>query len=220
MNTARATNVTTTTATAILRNTLLALALASCSSSSSNGGATDAGAPQDDASSSGGADGATPPGDGSRPATDAAVDATGATDGEGAVSDAAPEDAGAAAPTCGPPPNRFTILTGADAGLVRDNVTGLVWMQNSVGGQQTMQQTQSLAATYCAGRGMRLPTEAEALALAGAYAACAFGMWGTWTSTEVGDSDDAWVVDYMGDASPQLADNFPSAVLCVRDPNG
>jgi hypothetical protein len=26
------------------------------------------------------------------------------------------------------------------------------------------------------------------------------------------------VVDYVGDVTPQIADNFPSAVLCVRDP--
>ena len=144
------------------------------------------------------------------------------TGGEDAPSgDGGPEEAeAAAAPTCGPPPNRFTVLTGADAGLVRDNVTELVWMSNSVGGEQTSQQTQTLAAAYCAGVNMRLPTEDEALALAAAYAPCAFGQWGTWTSTDVGTTGDAWVVDYLGDASPQLADNFPSAVLCVRDPVG
>jgi hypothetical protein len=170
------------------------------------------------------------PDDTSDASTDAAsvVDAsgrmdTGATD---AASDAGPTDSrvaeteAAAAPTCGPPPNRFTLLSGADAGLVRDNMTGLVWMNDSVGGQQTSEQTQSLAAAYCAGRGMRLPTEDEALALAAAYASCAFGQWGTWTSTDVGTTGDAWVVDYMGDSSPQLADNFPSAVLCVCDSGG
>jgi hypothetical protein len=66
---------------------------------------------------------------------------------------------------------------------------------------------------------MRLPTKDEAVALAAAYAACAFGQWSTWTSTAVGTSGDAWVIDYLGDASPQLADNFPSAVLCVRGPS-
>jgi hypothetical protein len=136
------------------------------------------------------------------------------------------EDAGedaaeaAAAPTCGPPPARYTLLTGASAGLVQDNVTGLVWMNDSVGGEQTSEQTQSDAATYCAGRGMRLPTEAEAVALAANYASCAFGQWSTWTSTAAGTGGDAWVVDYLGDTSPQLADNFPSAVLCVRDSTG
>ncbi len=142
------------------------------------------------------------------------------TGGEGGGDGGFLEWEAASAPTCGPPPNRFTVLTGADAGLVRDNVTELVWMSNSVGGEQSSQQTQSLAAAYCSGINMRLPTEDEALALSAAYAPCAFGQWGTWTSTDVGTTGDAWVVDYLGDASPQLADNFPSAVLCVRDPSG
>jgi hypothetical protein len=144
---------------------------------------------------------------------DAPVDA-------GAIDSGSDEAEAAAAPTCGPPPNRFTLLTGADAGLVRDNVTERVWMRDSAGGQQTSQQTQTLAAAYCTGRGMRLPTKDEALALAAAYAPCAFGQWGTWTLTAVPGTGDAWVVDYLGDATPQLADNFPSAVLCVRDPAG
>jgi len=138
----------------------------------------------------------------------------------GTIDTGVDEAEAAATPTCGPPPNRFTLLTGTDAGLVRDNVTELVWMNDSVGGAQTSEQTQSLAATYCTGRGMRLPTEDEALALASAYASCAFGQWGTWTSTDVGSTGDAWVVDYLGESSPQLADNFPSAVLCVRGPAG
>jgi hypothetical protein len=154
------------------------------------------------------------------PTTDAGQAPQDAAAGGDATGGGVQEAEAAAPPTCGPPPNRFTLLTGADAGLVRDNVTELVWMQNSVGGQQTSQQTQTLAAAYCTGRGMRLPTKDEALALAAAYAPCAFGQWGTWTSTDVGTTGDAWVVDYLGDASPQLADNFPSAVLCVRDPAG
>jgi hypothetical protein len=67
---------------------------------------------------------------------------------------------------------------------------------------------------------MRLPTKDEAVALAANYASCAFGHWGTWTSTAAAGVGYAWVVDYAGDVSPQLADNFPSAVLCVRDPRG
>jgi len=198
----------------------LALLLGACSASS-GGGPGGVGPGGVDASGEGSA-----PADASS-GTDAAHDvgASGA-DGAGGALDGGPTDAvadaqeAAPAPTCGPPPNRFTILNGADAGLVRDNVTQLVWMHDSVGGQQTSQQTQPLASTYCTGRGMRLPTEDEALALAAAYASCAFGQWGTWTSTDVAGSGDAWVVDYLGDASPQLADNFPSAVLCVRDPKG
>jgi hypothetical protein len=147
---------------------------------------------------------------------------TGGSGGEAAMDAAAPDSSASmdapSAPTCGPPPARFTILTGANAGLVQDNVTMLVWMSDSMGGGEPPQ-TQTDAATYCSGLGMRLPTEAEAQELAASYVPCAFGMWSTWTSTAVGTSD-AWVVDYLGDTSPQVADNFPSAVLCVRDPGG
>jgi hypothetical protein len=122
-------------------------------------------------------------------------------------------------PTCGPPPARYTLLTGADAGLVRDNVTMLVWMSNSHGAGEPPQ-TQPDAVAYCSGMGMRLPTEDEALALAANYASCAFGPWGTWTSTAAPAMGDFWVVDYLGESSPQLGNNFPSAVLCVRDPAG
>jgi hypothetical protein len=124
--------------------------------------------------------------------------------------------AGGAAPTCGDNSARYTLLTGADDGLVRDNTTMLVWMRESMGGGEPPQ-TQAPAAAYCKGRGMRLPTKDEALALAAAYADCAFGHWGTWTSTTTPDGY-AWVVDYTGGATEQVADNFPSAVLCVRDP--
>ncbi len=86
-----------------------------------------------------------------------------------ASADAAPTDSGedaaeaAPAPTCGAPPNRYTVLTGANAGLVLDNMTGLTWMKDSEGGGERPDaggpQTQSDAATYCKSRGMRLPTE-------------------------------------------------------------
>jgi hypothetical protein len=198
--------------------TAAVLAGGGCSSSSGGGGNPTSGM---DASSQEAGQGVEA-GDGADGGKDAAPEATADAALDAATTDGSSgaTDAGGPPPTCGPPPNRFTILSGADAGLVRDNVTELVWMSDSVGGAQTSQQTQPLAATYCKGRGMRLPTESEALALAAAYAPCAFGQWGTWTSTDVGTSGDAWVVDYLGDASPQLADNFPSAVLCVRDPAG
>jgi hypothetical protein len=151
-----------------------------------------------------------PPADAAAP--DASLDSAAAPDTSSGVPEAAP------AATCGAPPARFTLLSGADAGLVRDNVTELVWMTNSVGGGEPPQ-TQSLAATYCTNRNMRLPTKDEAVALASNYVACAFGEWSTWTSTTI-TGGDAWVIDYLGEASPQVADNFPSAVLCVRDPGG
>jgi hypothetical protein len=137
-------------------------------------------------------------------------------DSGGTVLDA-PADA--PAPTCGAPPARYTLLAGADAGLARDNVTMLVWMRDDHGAGEPPQ-TEADAVTYCAGRGMRLPTKAEALALAASYAPCAFSAWGTWTSTAAAGAGYDWVVDYTGGASPQIADNFPSAVLCVRDPGG
>jgi hypothetical protein len=128
---------------------------------------------------------------------------------------------------CGPAPARYTLLTDAgvvgDAGvgLVRDNTTGLVWMTSSVGGEQSQEQTQTLAAGYCAGLGMRVPTESEALGIAAAsYASCAFAQWSTWTSTASPQPGDAWTVDFLGDTSAQLADNFPNAVLCVRGGTG
>jgi hypothetical protein len=117
--------------------------------------------------------------------------------------------------TCGGSSATYTLLSGADTGLIRDNTTGLVWMRDSVGGGEPPQ-TQALATNYCTGRAMRLPTKAEALNLAAHYAACAFGHWSTWTSTATPIAGDAWVVDYTGGASPQVANNFPSAVLCVR----
>jgi hypothetical protein len=135
-----------------------------------------------------------------------------------AASDAsvAGNDAGAAEPSCGDPPSRYTLLSGADDGLARDNVTRLVWMRESHGAGEPPQ-TQAPAASYCASRTMRLPTKSEAADLADHYAPCAFGHWGTWTSTAAAADGYAWIVDYTGGASPQVANNFPSAVLCVRD---
>ncbi len=152
--------------------------------------------------------------------------------------DAGPNDTGtvasdaaeaAASPTCGPSPARYTLLTDAGAaladagvGLVLDNTTGLVWMTDSVGGEQTQEQTQTLAGSYCAGIGMRLPTQTEAQGIAAAnYASCAFGQWSTWTSTATpGTPGDAQTVDFLGDVYAQLADNFPNAVLCVKGGSG
>lgn len=137
-------------------------------------------------------------------------------------------------------PNRYTLLTGTNAGLVQDNVTGLIWMSDSVGGGERVgeggPQTEEDAAAYCQDRGMRLPTEDEALALAATNMPCIttpppsqclcgnsklpFGFWSTWTSTFVGGDSEAWVVDYTGTATFNLADNFPSSVLCVRGSPG
>lgn len=196
------------------------VALGCNSSSSPTGTPPDASSP-DDASSSeasvttdtGAAD--TSPASSDSALPDAPIDSS-LTDNDAGA------DGASATPTCGPPPARYTLLAGdAGAGLVRDNVTGLIWMSDSVGGAQTQEQTQALAATYCSGRGMQLPTEAEALALASNYAACAFGQWSTWTSTDVmGNPGFAWIVNWDGLTQQDLADNFPNAVLCVLEPAG
>jgi hypothetical protein len=178
---------------------------------------------------------------GSAPDTSAADTGTGSTGDSSTTlpTDAGPQDTGssgnedaaeaAASPSCGPAPDRYTLLGDAGAqladaglGLVEDNTTGLVWMSDSVGGEQTQEQTQTLAASYCSGIGMRLPTETEAQGIAAAnYASCAFGQWSTWTSTATpGTPGDAQTVDFLGDVYPQLADNFPNAVLCVRGGSG
>jgi hypothetical protein len=126
-----------------------------------------------------------------------------------------PNDA-PAPPTCGSSAARYTLLSGADDGLVRDNVTGLVWMSESHGAGEPPQ-TQPLARMYCESLGMRLPTRDEAIELAANDARCAFARWSTWTSTAGTVAGEAWVIDYTGGATMQVADNFPSAVLCVRD---
>ncbi len=191
---------------------LASLLLAPACASSSSSGSPDA-SPQDAHSDATSSTDTGPSPDGTA-SNDGALDAT-AVDAGGDAAEAAPQ------PTCGAPPNRFTLLAGADSGLVRDNVTELVWMSNSIGMETTDSGplTQYDAAAYCKGRGMRLPTKEEADALAASYASCAFGGWGTWTST-FSDENNAYTVDYVGDDFPQLADNFPGTVLCVRDPRG
>jgi hypothetical protein len=127
---------------------------------------------------------------GTTPDTGGAVDSatSPAPDSSTGTDEDAPSDTGsqslpeaAPAPTCGPPPARYTILpdAGATAGLIEDNTTELIWMNDSAGGGEPPQ-TQTDAATYCSGRGMRLPTETEALGIANTnWAPCAFGQWST-----------------------------------------
>jgi hypothetical protein len=206
-------------------STLCAAACSNSSSTTTNGG--------DDAGSVGPVDsgalrdaavadtGGNVQGDSSMAPEDAGIPDAGSAGSDGASEEAA------AGPACGPPPARYTLLTDAgtvgDAGvgLVEDNTTGLVWMSTSVGGEQSQEQTQMLAASYCASLGLRLPTESEALGIAAAnYASCAFSQWSTWTSTASSQQGDAWTVDFLGDTYQQLADNFPNAVLCVRGGQG
>ena len=124
-----------------------------------------------------------------------------------------------AGPACGPTPERYTLLTGSDTGLVRDNTTGLVWMRDAYSAPNNPEPPRGQEAqSYCTGRGMRLPTKEEALAISGAsYAPCAFAAWATWTSTPGTQGAKYWyIVDYLGEAYEQLNDNYPNAVLCVQ----
>jgi hypothetical protein len=103
------------------------------------------------------------------------------------------------------------------SGLVKDTSTGLTWMRYSY--QRSEGLIQAEASTYCAERGMRLPTEDEALGIAGSNEdRCAFPCgWYTWTSTPSG-SGQAWVVFYSGNKYECTVDNPAGyhGVLCVR----
>jgi len=137
-------------------------------------------------------------------------------------------------PQCGAGTERYTTqpaqsgqYTSTIAGIpsgpyvptVVDNLTKLTWQQYvTTFTQQGAQFTQPIAASYCASLGMRLPTQAEALTVAGSnYASCAFpNPWTTWTSTAVtGESGRAYFVSSAGVSSSQIVDNSPGWALCV-----
>jgi hypothetical protein len=104
------------------------------------------------------------------------------------------------------------------SGLVKDTTTGLTWARFSYYPGYPPGQTQAQAAAYCAGRGGRLPTRDEALAIAGnnfCQAAWPTG-WYTWTSTSAG-AGLAWGVYYDGvtDQSNVHGNDYYYA-LCVR----
>jgi len=110
--------------------------------------------------------------------------------------------------------DRFFVLEkgapGDDGtGLVVDATTGLVWARTSPGGKNHTD-----AESYCKGRGMRLPTESEALAIT-PWNQCGWPeRWYTWTSTEAGPvrwwgvsaGGDSFDYYYFGDGGS----------LCVR----
>ena len=121
-------------------------------------------------------------------------------------------------PQCGGSSERYTILS---TSTVRDNVSGLTWQRSETtytgANSQGAQYTQAIAQGYCSSQGMRLPTQAEALAISGTSSAtCAFPQpWSTWTSTpDPANSSDAAFVTYAGQSSWQVANNFPGAVVC------
>jgi hypothetical protein len=180
------------------------------------------------AAAAGGAAGA---GGGSGGVTGGAAGASGATGGAsganggaggvtGGAGGAGGSDGGSG-PKCGPVPARYTLLTGADDGLVIDHTTNLTWMREQYTGISDTHLEAFVgqeAKTYCTGRGMRLPLKDEALAISGvSYASCAFGEWVTWTSTVGTQGSDYWyTVDYKGNSYEQFNNNYPTPVLCVR----
>jgi beta-galactosidase len=102
---------------------------------------------------------------------------------------------------------------------VIDNLSHLTWQQYvTTFPDEGAQFIQSTAIAYCQAVGMRLPTQAEALSIAGAnYASCGFpNPWTTWTTTPVaGQSGRAYFVSSAGVSSSQIIDNSPGWALCV-----
>ena len=119
-------------------------------------------------------------------------------------------------PQCGGAAERFTVLSSA---LVKDNQSGLTWQRaQTTFSDPGAQFTQPIAQQFCASQSMRLPTQAEALGVAGtSAAACAFPVpWSTWTSTaDPTDASRAFFVSSTGQATAQVATNFPGAVVCT-----
>ena len=117
---------------------------------------------------------------------------------------------------CGGSGERYTVLSGT---LVKDNVSGLTWQRaETTFSDPSAQFTQPIAQSTCASANMRLPTQAEALGIAGdSSAACAFPLpWTTWTSTaDPSDAARAFVVSYTGQSTSQVANNFPGGVVCT-----
>ena len=117
---------------------------------------------------------------------------------------------------CGGANERFTIVSNA---LAKDNQSNLTWQRaETTFADQGAQYTQPIAQAFCASQGMRLPTQAEALGIAGtSSAACAFPLpWSTWTSTaDPTDATRAAFVSYTGQSTFQVATNYPGGVVCT-----
>ncbi|MES2163323.1 MAG: discoidin domain-containing protein [Pseudomonadota bacterium] len=112
------------------------------------------------------------------------------------------------------------IPSGPFVPTVKDNLSQLEWQQYvTTFQQQGAQFTQPVAAQYCASVGMRLPTRAEAMTIAGAnYAACGFPTpWGSWTTTPVpNDPSSAYFAFSNGNTVAGIIVNTPGWALCVR----
>src|SRR5262249_45824822 len=117
---------------------------------------------------------------------------------------------------CGGAGERYTVLSTA---LVKDNQSGLTWQRaETTFTDPGAQFTQPIAQSTCASQSMRLPTQAEALGIAGDNAAaCAFPLpWSTWTSTaDPTDAARAFFVSYTGQSTSQVANNYPGGVVCT-----
>lgn len=124
------------------------------------------------------------------------------------------------------PSARYTVIDrgygyGRDKGLVRDSTTGLIWTRYPTGMGTDFcgdpyGPSQTSAAMYCAGIGMRLPTETEALGVAADADPCAWPVpWSIWTSTLAGPGK-AWNVSPAGEAAHVVGDSDPAFnVICV-----
>jgi hypothetical protein len=103
---------------------------------------------------------------------------------------------------------RYTIL---DSDLARDNKTGLVWMRKTYEPGAPFR-----IGEFCSGKGMRLPTKEEALAISGSSCDGAiFNGWNTWTSSPSGNNGLA-VVSFSGATGGLTSSGLGSYVLCVR----
>jgi hypothetical protein len=107
--------------------------------------------------------------------------------------------------------------TGCDgSGLVEDGRGGLIWLRFTYL-PANQRQTLAEANTYCASRGMRLPTLSQAQGIAGGTNTCNAAWpagWQTWTSTTFGTSE-AYVVD-VGGLALRTGIIQSSPTLCVR----
>ena len=108
--------------------------------------------------------------------------------------------------------------TGCDgSGLVVDSRGGLTWLRFAYRPASPQGQTLAQANSYCASRGMRLPTLTQAQGIAGGTNTCTAAWpagWETWTSTTFGTTE-AYVVS-VGGLALRTGIIQSAPVLCVR----
>jgi beta-galactosidase len=124
------------------------------------------------------------------------------------------------APTCCTSNDRYTVK---DTNHVLDTLSGLTWERQQRGFEnQGAQYVLANAQADCSAAGARLPTEAEALAIAGEnFSSSAFpGNFAIWTSTpDPLRAGNNMQVSSSGDAFSAVADNAPGHALCVTGPS-